>query len=187
MISERLEQIGNSLSVANYSLIKEFLNKGCDPNTELTISIIKSNGKEASMTKKMLTWAAFYGDLETMKILLKRGADIDGDDVMGSPLYMALVRSQPAAVRLLLENGANFNREIQDMFKYNLLTFCCLSGEVECGKILYEFGADKSEIISLIKNSNEYLDEDNEMKENLINTFKTIVLSSPEEIPLTKF
>ena len=62
-----------------------------------------------------LIQAARTGSLDTIKVLLDSGADVNvagptGDDWDATALQHAILARQPGAVRLLLERGANPNR-----------------------------------------------------------------------------
>ena len=62
-----------------------------------------------------LIWAARTGSIETMKLLLDSGADLNlpgpsGDDWDATPLQHAILQRQSAAVRFLLDRGADPNR-----------------------------------------------------------------------------
>jgi len=60
-------------------------------------------------------WASRSGSIDAMKLLLESGADVNrpgptGDDWDATPLQHAILARQPAAVRLLLDRGADPNR-----------------------------------------------------------------------------
>jgi uncharacterized protein len=62
-----------------------------------------------------LIWASRSGSLDAITLLLDAGADVNlpgpsGDDWDATPLQHAILARQPAAVRLLLDRGANPNR-----------------------------------------------------------------------------
>jgi ankyrin repeat protein len=62
-----------------------------------------------------LIWAARSGSVEAIDVLLDYGADVNrpgstGDDWDATPLQHAILARQPAAVRRLLDRGADVNR-----------------------------------------------------------------------------
>lgn len=62
-----------------------------------------------------LIWASRSGSIEAMNLLLDAGADVNlpgptGDNWDATPLQYAILARQPAAVRFLLERGADVNR-----------------------------------------------------------------------------
>ena len=60
-----------------------------------------------------LMYAAAYGSLQSMKILLKAGADVDAVNAFGATALMWSV-SQPEKVKLLLDHKANANLKAKD-------------------------------------------------------------------------
>jgi len=60
-----------------------------------------------------LMYAAAYGSLQSMKILLKGGADVDAVNAFGATALMWSV-SQPEKVKLLLDHKANVNIKAKD-------------------------------------------------------------------------
>lgn len=62
-----------------------------------------------------LIWASRSGAVEAIAVLLDAGADVNlpgptGDDWDATPLQHAILERQPAAVRLLLDRGADVSR-----------------------------------------------------------------------------
>ena len=63
---------------------------------------------------KALIWASRSGSIEAINLLLDSGADVNltgstGDNWDATPLQHAILQRQPAAVRLLLDRGAELN------------------------------------------------------------------------------
>jgi len=70
---------------------------------------------EAGGSWTALIWASRSGSIEAINLLLDSGADVNlpgptGDDWDATPLQHAILERQPAAVRLLLDRGADPNR-----------------------------------------------------------------------------
>ena len=97
-----------------------------------------------------LHWPAHNGQVEILRILLEVGADIEADEINcygGKPLHWAS-EHEPAAVRLLLERGANVNaRNIKKDSKFLEFTPLIMNAtqKDDCGEvteILLKAGAD---------------------------------------------
>ena len=105
------------------------LQKPLDPKLKALIAVVR--GQESAAVKKLLPddpelvkgrdhsdstplhHAAGFGDIETMKLLLDNGADVNAKNRLeGTPLHWA-VRSEEKT-RLLLERGAEINSKTQD-------------------------------------------------------------------------
>ena len=74
------------------------------------------------------------GHIETVKLLLEHGAQVNiEDDIMGSPLHMAiLIGAHTDAVKLLLDHGADVN--IQDHEGWSPLHIASINGGTETRK-----------------------------------------------------
>lgn len=84
--------------------------------------------------------AAAAGQLEIARLLLARGASVDGPDSdRSTPLHVAAVRRQPEMVSLLLEAGADPN--FQDDRGAWALSFAASGGDSACVHRLLEAGA----------------------------------------------
>ena len=85
--------------------------------------------------------ACLNGDIEAVRLLLKKGAEVDRaekDDA--TPLYIACAKGNVDAARLLLENGAEVDRA-GGLFGQTPLHAACWQGHVELARLLLEKGA----------------------------------------------
>ena len=95
--------------------------------------------------------ATRHNNLERVRFLLGRGADINSKDQYGQTALMnAAHRGQVELVRLLIENGADLNTTA----KYNLtaLMLSLIARHPEVAQVLIEAGAD----VNLRSNRNFY-------------------------------
>jgi len=81
----------------------------------LSVALITAGACDEQFPDSPLIKAARAGSLDTIKILLDSGADVNlpgptGDDWDATPLQHAILARQPGAVRLLLDRGADPNR-----------------------------------------------------------------------------
>ncbi|RLN96340.1 hypothetical protein BBJ28_00027093, partial [Nothophytophthora sp. Chile5] len=85
--------------------------------------------------------AAFYGQLEAVRLLLNRGATIDSKNELGAtPLILAAQEGKREVVQLLLERGAAVNA--QDREGATPLLRASLFGRLSAARILLEYEAD---------------------------------------------
>src|SRR5215471_7294621 len=88
-----------------------------------------------------LHWAARAEDLETARLLVGAGADVNAANRYGvTPLSLAAKMASGQMVRLLLEAGANPNATIRD--GETILMAAARSGNPEAVKLLLDRGAD---------------------------------------------
>ena len=81
--------------------------------------------------------------VETVKLLLERGADANGRDIhSGTPLATAVRSENVAVVKLLLEHGADANIIGIGGYGLSLLQEALQSGNAELVAVLLEHGAD---------------------------------------------
>jgi len=93
------------------------------------------------VTPQSLHEAAKAGDMESLKALLAKGADINAKDGDGiTALVWAAIRSQPAAADLLLANGAAVDAATSD--SSTALLFAARSGETDIVRALLRKGAN---------------------------------------------
>lgn len=133
----------NSLSMYlaarnEYKLLWALIEKGMNPNTRMYL------GTTA------LRWAIQEDSFESVKILLKEGAQVNIlDDMEESPLYNAAGDGNNKIVRLLLKYHAdvNFDKRV------SALMIACCFGHYETAKILLENGADVNFLDNMGRNS----------------------------------
>ena len=88
-----------------------------------------------------LHWAAFWNDLDTLKLLIDRGANVDAENDYGAtPLWCGCANRHPEVVAGLLAAGANPNIGLQA--GESVLMRCVHTGEPSAVRALLEHGAD---------------------------------------------
>jgi len=93
----------------------------------------------ADLDEALLT-AARKGDLEQVKALLAKGANLEAKTRHGvTPLYYAASRGHADVLNYLIEKGANINVE-DTFYKSNALDFAIQNGNTATAKILVEKG-----------------------------------------------
>jgi ankyrin repeat protein len=81
--------------------------------------------------------------LETVKLLLELGANLQAqDEVGGTPLHTAVEGGQVETIKLLLESGANVHAHPKSGDTSLHMAVCVAGGQVETVKLLLEFGAN---------------------------------------------
>ncbi len=102
----------------------------------------------AEILAEALSWAARNGALETMGFLIDRGAGIDATAYRGTPLMFAVAWHKPAAVRWLLEHGADPNRRApfhgQETGRVTALHLAAQTDDPDLVRMLLDHGADRS-------------------------------------------
>jgi ankyrin repeat protein len=99
---------------------------------------------EKTRLNKALVDAASLGKLDTVKDLLKQGADIQYRDPTANgktPLTRAVLAGKADVVKYLLANGADIH--YPDGSGRYPIYFCCIGSDVELLKFLLEKGGDK--------------------------------------------
>lgn len=116
-------------------------NSGANPNAE-------TFGTRA-IHKICSTW---FFDMNPLYLLIERGAILDSRDTMGeTPLHKACYHRNVAAIRVLLEHGANVHhtntRSQTPISKLFAETFGAVSGNhaANAAELLFSYGAQMSE------------------------------------------
>ena len=83
-----------------------------------------------------------WNRLDVMQVLIEHGADLEIEDrVLGAPIFVAADSFNTAAVKLLLEHGADVNRRRQTR-GLTVLFVAILSKQHKLVKLLLSYGAD---------------------------------------------
>ena len=99
---------------------------------------------EKTQLNKALNLAAALGKLETVKDLVKKGADIQWRDPASNgktPLVRAIMSGNLEVVKFLMENGAAIN--YPDGSGRYPVYFCCIGNNLELLKFVLAKGGDK--------------------------------------------
>lgn len=111
-------------------VIKLLLAAGADPNT-----------KAEALRSSPLQVAALNGKLQTVKILLKAGANIEQKDAEGATaLFYAAFNNNIDMMKLLMEAGAKINAK--DKNNHTPLFTAAIRGNTEAIRLLAKAGAD---------------------------------------------
>jgi len=114
--------------------------KEAAPDTAAWITRRVEEVRKARADVDALVVASAKGEIDTMRGLLEAGVPVDGvSSDHWTPLTRAANKSQPAAVRLLLERGAEVDKPRHPGWDYTAL---CLTRSVEVAELLKAAGAN---------------------------------------------
>ena len=99
----------------------------------------------------VLYYAAYMDDLDRVKLLIEKGADVNmgrvklldykGGDFMDTPLIIAAENNNLEMVKILVENGASSLINAQDVFSNTALLAAMSNGNMEMFQYLIKKGA----------------------------------------------
>lgn len=85
-------------------------------------------------------WAIEGGHLETVKMLLERGADVNQENEWGqTPLMLAAKEGQSSILNALLDKGANINQQSK-FGGMTALMWAAIEEKITCVKTLIDRG-----------------------------------------------
>lgn len=99
--------------------------------------------KREDLTEALLV-ACDRADLEAAKMLIAKGADVNGSHGQKTVLTSACTKNNVALIRLLLEKGADVNKDL-GCFEFDAnspLTTACMYGHVDLLPVLLQAGAN---------------------------------------------
>ena len=137
-ISHASENMLEAVKKGNIAMVNELLDKGEDPNQKHTI-----------FNKPLIffTQGLLHSNFDIMRLLLKRGADVNAVDRDRVSLLMQATQwGTPKSVKYLLEEGANPNHIDND--KSFPLGIAANRGDLEIVKLLVESGANVNMVTS---------------------------------------
>ena len=115
-----------------YQLMDELLSKGADINSSFL------DGKYTALSS-----AASTGDLKLVKYLIKKGADIKGNELFpNSPIFLAISGNHIDIVSLLFDEGVDPNYAWPGKDEGTLLISAIQLGYLGIVKLIVERGAD---------------------------------------------
>ena len=112
--------------------VKTYLDQHGDPN------------RRDEKGHPLLILAAYNGSLESVDLLLQRGADPHMQDGMGTALMAASFKGSTQIVRRLLRAGARVND--RNGIGATALMFASLTGRFETAKLLLNYKADAAAV-----------------------------------------
>ena len=145
------EELFKAVTRGDVARVRELLKKGANVNARekdysITVHFMVFNRCVASARVcglSPLHWAAAYGFVDVVKILLEHGADVNPRNVDGiTPLHLATVAGHVDVARILLEHGADVNTKNED--NQTPLHYAATEGHAVVARLLLEHGADPS-------------------------------------------
>jgi ankyrin repeat protein len=114
-------------------------------NVDHLIALLDRKPKMVNRVDQMdfgtpLHWAAIYGQVESCKVLISRGADLGlVDDCEQTPLWWAIKGGELQVIRFLLKSGADAN--VKDSKGNTPLQYAVRKGKDQIVAALKKYGA----------------------------------------------
>ena len=135
------EDIFKAIRAKNADEVKRILAKG---------NVVLDPPRQPNLVNKPLAYAAAYGNLEIVKLILEQGADINGQVAYGDvPLIKAVEHGNRDIIEFLLEQGADVN--MPNAFGISPFIGFCAAEDVELVQLALKHGGKTNE--SYIQNT----------------------------------
>lgn len=123
------KEVLNAIKYNQNQTLIDFLEQGADTDRQY------DKGRYT-----LLIYAIKQDNTGAVKILLEHGANPDLPSKLKTPLAYAVLNNQPAAIHLLIVNGARLDTAVKN--GKTALMFASKAGRMDCVKMLIENGAD---------------------------------------------
>ncbi len=128
----RSDLLFNAIREKNVTEVEQLLSKGGIP---------LDPPQQPNQVNKPLAYAAAYGNLDIVKLLLKNGADINGAVAYGDgPLIKAAEHNNKKILKYLIRQGADVNKP--NIFGISSFIGLCASEDLELVRLALEYGGN---------------------------------------------
>uniref|UniRef100_A0A0D3HWG6 Uncharacterized protein n=1 Tax=Oryza barthii TaxID=65489 RepID=A0A0D3HWG6_9ORYZ len=138
-----VEESGLDVNSGSHRGETPILLAACDGDINVLIYLLDHGGDPAIPNAGGFTplhYAAEYGHVDVVRLLLSKGVHVDPLNYSGAPLHLATANDHDQVAKVLLEHGADPNRVVNHVLS-PLIVACC-SHSLKCMKLLIKAGAD---------------------------------------------
>uniref|UniRef100_A0A0E0JC09 Uncharacterized protein n=1 Tax=Oryza nivara TaxID=4536 RepID=A0A0E0JC09_ORYNI len=138
-----VEESGLDVNSGSHRGETPILLAACDGDINVLIYLLDHGGDPAipnAVGFTPLHYAAEYGHVDIVRLLLSKGVHVDPLNYSGAPLHLATANDHDQVAKVLLEHGADPNRVVNHVL--SPLVVACCSHSLKCMKLLIKAGAD---------------------------------------------
>ncbi|EEC69618.1 hypothetical protein EE612_060753 [Oryza sativa] len=138
-----VEESGLDVNSGSHRGETPILLAACDGDINVLIYLLDHGGDPAIPNAGGFTplhYAAEYGHVDVVRLLLSKGVHVDPLNYSGAPLHLATANDHDQVAKVLLEHGADPNRVVNHVL--SPLVVACCSHSLKCMKLLIKAGAD---------------------------------------------